>query len=86
MELNIDNTAGQACIDCKVNVQRISLSEPEESPRRLTYDRFAMPVGAQGEIELDRQLKEWEDLGEDKKLAGLILTKIEEKICKRKGK
>jgi hypothetical protein len=84
VELNINESDGQLCLNCKAIVQRLSLSEPAESQMGVEYDRLnsrnirttALKLG------LDAQQKQWIDLGNDEKLVSLILRRIEAKALR----
>ena len=87
VEINITEEAQQLCITCNVNVQRLSLSDYRQSPRTTKYDKYSegrVDFGVQ-ELKLPAEYKTWLDLGNDDKLAAVILKQIEkQRISKTK--
>lgn len=89
-ELNINQQDTQLCIRCRVNTQRLRLPEREISSRARIYDLFSESGSSIQRLKLNPEQKQdmtWTDLGNDDKLATLILKQIENKIAKtQKGK
>jgi hypothetical protein len=79
VELNINESDSQLCLSCKATVQRLSLSEPAENQMGIEYDRLnSRRIRTTAlKLELDATRKQWLDLGNDEKLAAVILRKIE---------
>jgi hypothetical protein len=89
-ELNIKQQDSQLCIRCNVNTQRLRLPEQEPSSRSRPYDMFSQSSPTRQRLILNPKQKQgmaWVDLGNDTKLATVILKRIENKIAKtQKGK
>lgn len=82
VEINITEEAQQLCITCNVAVQRLSLSDYGQSQRTAKYDRYSegkVDFGVQ-ELELQAEYKTWIDLGNDDKLATVILKQIDSRL------
>lgn len=81
VELNVNEEYEKLCINCRVKVERLSLSEPVESDIGIKYDRITGQRIRTSllKLELEGVQKEWIELGEDKKLATEILQRIEKK-------
>ncbi|MBW8000999.1 MAG: hypothetical protein FVQ80_03135 [Planctomycetes bacterium] len=85
VEINITEESGQLCINCNVNVQRLSLSDYRETVRTAKYDRYSegeVDFGMQ-KLELSAEYQTWIDLGNDDRLTTVILKKIEEQLTKK---
>ncbi|MHC4616249.1 MAG: hypothetical protein ACYTEQ_00710 [Planctomycetota bacterium] len=81
-ELEIAEKGGQLCIDCEVNVQRLSLPEHEVSSAGA-YAMFSRSIASMQELRLrpgHEKKVMWLDLGNDDMLAAEILKRIEEKL------
>ena len=82
-ELDIAEKGGQLCIDCEVNVERLSLPEHEVSSSARAYAMFSRSTASMQEIRLRPEHEKkvmWLDLGSDDMLAAEILKRIEEKL------
>ena len=89
VELNISLTplplargkkGGQLCIDCDVQVQRLSLPEHEVSSSSRAYKMFSKSTSSVQKLEFTPEQKKdmaWVDLGKDSRLATKILKQIE---------
>jgi hypothetical protein len=84
-ELNLSEVNGQICINCAVRKQRLYLSAPPEEKAGLKYDRITGQKIRTTNTGLDTNPKQmsWIDLGNDAKLAAVILKKIEAAALKR---
>lgn len=89
-ELNITQQDAHLCISCNVNTQRLRLPEQEPRTRSRPYEMFSQSSSLKQRLQLNPKQKEgmaWVDLGNDPKLAAVILKQIENKIAKtQKGK
>jgi hypothetical protein len=88
-ELNIKQQDTLLCISCNVNTQRLRLPEQELHSRSRTYDMFSQSSRKKQTLILNPEQKQgmaWVDLGNDTKLAILILKRIENKIAKTQKK
>jgi hypothetical protein len=91
VELNITGQQGQICYSCNVKTQRLSLSDYKDTKHSQAYDRFESSGIRSTKQRVDlgsAQQKTWIDLGQDEKLATVILQRIEKQIAeqqKRKG-
>jgi hypothetical protein len=89
-EININQQDTQLCIRCNVNTQRLHLPEQELRSRSRAYDMFSQSSSSRQRLILNPKQKQgmaWVDLGNDTKLATVILKRIENKIAKtQKGK
>jgi hypothetical protein len=89
-ELNINQQNSQLCIRCNVNTQRLRLPEREIRSSARAYDLFSSSGASRQQLRLNPGQKKgmaWVDLGNDPKLATVILKNIENKIAKmEKGK
>jgi hypothetical protein len=75
----------QLCINCNVNVQRLRLPGREIRSRSRAYEMFSQSSPSMQTLELHRGQKRgmaWVDLGNDSKLATVILKQIENKISR----
>ena len=76
VEVRMDSQQGQLCINCRAAVQRLSL--PDGPP---------VNAGSLQKLKLKSEDKMWISIGDDEKLATVILKQIESKITKsQKGK
>lgn len=83
-ELNLTQVQGQLCIDCKVNIRRLSLPEREVNSPARAYSLFSESAPLLQKLELsDEQKREatWMDLGADTRLETEILNRIEKRIA-----
>jgi hypothetical protein len=89
-ELNIKQQDTLLCIRCNVNTQRLHLPEQEITSRARPYEIFPQNSPSKQTREINQKQKQgmtWVNLGNDTKLATVILKKIENKIAKmQKGK
>lgn len=89
-ELNITRQNTQLCIHCNVNTQRMRLPEREIRSHARPYNLFSQSGSSTQILKLNPDQKQdmtWIDLGNDDKLATVILKQIENKIAKmQKGK
>ena len=84
-ELNINQQDTHLCIRCNVNTQRLHLPEQELRSRSRAYDLFSQSSQTRQTLILYPRQKQgmaWVDLGNDTKLATVILKQIENKIAK----
>jgi hypothetical protein len=84
-EININQQDTHLCISCKVNTQRLYLPEQEAASRSQLYEIFSKSTQTKQKLILNPKQKEgmaWVDLGNDPKLAAVILKQIESKIAK----
>jgi hypothetical protein len=82
-ELNVSRQDHKLCIGCKVRVQRLTLPEQEITSTARAYMMFSRSTSVMQSLELrpgQRKQAAWIDLGEDDKLAGRILERIEKKL------
>jgi len=83
VDLDISDDSEQLCITCDVRVQRLSIPEHYVSSSSRAYEMFSESSSSMQELRLRPEQKEqmaWLDLGEDRKLATVILKQIEEQI------
>ena len=89
-ELNINQQDTRLCISCNVSTQRLRLPEQEPTTRSRPYTMFSQSSKTKQTLKLNPEQKKgmaWVDLGNDAKLAKVILKQIENKIAKtQKGK
>jgi hypothetical protein len=89
-ELNITQQDSRLCISCNVNTQRLRLPEQEPRARSRPYEMFSESSSSKQRLKLNPKQKEgmaWVNLGNDPKLAAVILKQIENKIATtQKGK
>ncbi len=79
VELNMSEQDEGLCINCDVQVHRLSLPERRVSSSARAYDMFSASSPALQRIELNPEQKEsmaWIDLGKDTQLAAEILKRI----------
>jgi len=72
-------SGNRLCINCDVQIYRLSLPERRVSSSARTYDMFSKSSPALQRIELNPEQKEkmaWIDLGKDTQLAAEILKRI----------
>jgi hypothetical protein len=84
-EININQQDTHLCIRCNVNTQRLHLPEQELRSRSRAYDMFSQSSSSRQTLILNPGQKQgmaWVDLGNDTKLATVILKRIENKIAK----
>ena len=84
-EININQQDTRLCISCNVNTQRMRLPEQEPRTRSRPYDMFSQSSSTRQKLKLNPKQKvgmAWVDLGNDPKLAAVILKRIENKIAK----
>lgn len=90
VEIDVRQEDGRLCVDCNVNVQRLSLPERLLRGTGQSYEILSESSEAIQRLKLDTQQKTlmtWIDLGRDELLATEILKQIENKAAKmRKGK
>jgi hypothetical protein len=86
VELDITKKGGELCAACKAKVQRLSLSEGRDETSRLAYEKFSVHMVSDEGLELQAGEKIWLDLGEDEKLATVILKEIEKRLKKESEK
>lgn len=83
-ELKVGEDAGRLCVGCKVKVERLRLSRPAEQTVGFQYDKITgqrIRLG-QMKIEPEGAKMAWIDLGNDEKLASVILKEIEAKATR----
>jgi hypothetical protein len=84
-ELNIKQQDTHLCISCNVNTQRLNLPEQELRSNARAYDLFSQSSRTEQRLILNPEQKRgmvWVNLGNDTKLATVILKRIENKIAK----
>jgi hypothetical protein len=83
-ELNVSQEDDKLYIGCEVRVQRLSLPEQEITSTARAYMMFSKSTSRMQSLELgpgQRKQAGWIDLGQDDKLAGRILERIEKKLA-----
>ncbi len=85
VELRIAEEPQEVCINCRVIVERLSLSEPAEKGVNIKYDRITGQRMRTSVLRLglEAELKRWIELGNDEELATAILQRIEKKAAKK---
>ncbi len=79
VELNMSEQDEGLCINCEVQIYRLSLPERRVSSSARAYDMFSRSSPALQRIQLNPKQKEsmaWIDLGKDTQLAAEILKRI----------
>lgn len=79
VELNMSEQDEGLCINCDVQIYRLSLPERRVSSSARAYDMFSISSPALQRIKLNPEQKEsmaWIDLGKDTQLAAEILKRI----------
>ncbi|MCH7556869.1 MAG: hypothetical protein IIB56_05360 [Planctomycetes bacterium] len=79
VELNMSEQDEGLCINCDVQIYRLSLPERRVSSSARAYDMFSKSSSALQRIKLNPEQKEgmaWIDLGKDTQLAAEILKRI----------
>ncbi len=79
-QLNLDQQNNQLCINCRVKVERLSLSGRKDDESSLVYDRLPTEGSTLVKLKLNAASKTWIDLGRDEKLETVILKRIEKQI------
>jgi hypothetical protein len=85
VELNIEQENERLCITCNVQVQRLSLPEHQVGSSARPYRMFSESDPSMQRLKLAPEQKRgmaWISLGEDTRLAGEILKRIEKQIAK----
>jgi hypothetical protein len=88
-ELDIQQQGTLLCIHCNVNTQRLHLPGQELRSRSRAYDMFSQSSSSRQTLILNPGQKQgmaWVDLGNDTKLATVILKRIEKQINRRERK
>ncbi len=83
VELNMIEQDGELCINCDVQVHRLSLPERQVSSSAHAYSLFSISGPILQKIQLNPEQKEdmaWIDAGQDEQLAAEILKRIEQQI------
>jgi hypothetical protein len=83
-ELNVSQQEDELCISCEVRTQRLSLPERRLSSTARAYMMFSKSTSRMQRLELgpeQRKRAGWIDLGQDDKLAGKILERVEKKLA-----
>lgn len=80
VELDITKEGGELCAACRAKVQRLILSEGRDEADRLAYEKFSVRRISDEKLELQAEEKAWLELGEDEKLATVILKEIEKRL------
>ncbi len=81
--LGENKNGGQLCIDCDVNVQRLSLPQRQISSAWSRQEMFTQSDSSIQTLRLHPEQKTamaWVDLGQDAKLATEILKRIEKRL------
>jgi len=76
-------SGNRLCINCDVQIYRLSLPERPVSSSARAYDMFSASSPALQRIQLNPKQKEgmaWIDLGKDRQLAAEILKRIENRL------
>jgi hypothetical protein len=85
VEINISEQAGQLCIDCRVNTQRLSLPQSQTAT-----DQHVIMSHEQKDVKKSKISREqkttltWTDLGRDNQLETEILKRIEKQLTAAK--
>ncbi len=85
VEINIGQQNGQLCIDCNVNVQRLSLPQRQITSSSQAYGMFSQSCPSIQKLKLHPEQKRemaWIDSGKDVRLTTEILKRIEKQIAK----
>lgn len=81
--LDISGNSQELCVNCNVNVQRLSLPEHEVSSSARAYEMFSRSTAAMQTLRLRPEQEEgmaWVDSGNDDELVTEILKQIEKRI------
>ena len=81
--LDISGNSQELCVNCSVNVRRLSLPEHEVSSSARAYEMFSKSTAAMQTLRPRPEQEErmtWVDLGNDNELATEILKQIEKRI------
>jgi len=85
VELNISQQAGQLCISCNANTERLHLPEREVSSTSRAYEMFPASTSLKQKLALNPEQKRgmaWVDLGKDARLETRILKRLKDKITR----
>ena len=88
VELNMSEQDKRLCINCDVQIYRLSLPEHHVSSSARAYEMFSASSSALQRIQLNPKQKEgmaWIDLGKDTQLAAEILKRIEQQIASERA-
>ncbi|OHB53948.1 MAG: hypothetical protein A2Y07_09630 [Planctomycetes bacterium GWF2_50_10] len=88
-EIQITTVEGQACVDCTVFGKRLSLPEKEITSPTDVPGMFTKSASNVQRMQMNKQQRaaaQWIDLGPDPQLQSYILSKIQRKLSKLKGK
>ena len=79
-QLNLNQQDSQLCINCSVKVERLGLAGRRAENSSGVYDRPPVEDSEIRKLKLNTENKTWIDLGQDPKLATVILKRVERKI------
>lgn len=83
VELQITQEQGLASIDCRVQVQRLSLPENEAASVSQAYLMHSASMPRMQRLQLTPQQRQgmaWIDMGQDPALAAMILERLEKRL------
>ncbi len=85
VELRMEEEPQEVCINCRVRVERLSLSEPAEKEVGIRFDRITGQRIRTSVLKLEPEAvrKQWIELGNDEELATVILQQIEKEAAKK---
>jgi hypothetical protein len=84
-ELRIAPQAQRLCIDCEVNVQRLSMPPRDTTSTPRAYQMFSKSTSSLQKLRLSPEQQErmaWIDLGNDSRLSAKILKRIEQRLTR----
>jgi hypothetical protein len=85
VELKMEEEPQEVCINCRVIVERLSMSEAAEKGVGIKYDRITGQRIRTSVLRLEPEAeqKQWIELGNDAELATAILKQIEKKASEK---
>ena len=87
VELNFDQQNGQLCIQCRVDMQQMSIPEEEVVGSSKGFTLFSESDETRQSLRLNPEQQKnmaWLDMGQDHRLAAKIMKKIEQKLARIK--
>lgn len=81
IDLNVSRQNSQICVECNAMVERLSLSDHEDTRGRTQkYDKFSGQRISTRSLRLDSEEKSWLDMGRDARLETEILKQIKDRL------
>lgn len=81
IDLNVSRQNAQICVECNAIVERLSLSDHEDTRGRTQkYDKFSGQRISTRSLRLDSEEKSWLDMGRDARLETEILKQIKDRL------